>query len=300
LESTQDNNATSNLGAITLDVASHPASAIWIEPATVDVAGKGIGDKFNVTVWTNTSTPTFAWQVTVNFDSAYLNVTGVGYTSDSASQFFAGHTIVPVTPVVTSSSVSTGASLIGSDSRPAGSGSLCWVELELLSLPNSTVLSIDNADTFCLNGDLSEITSTKYNAILGTHTGYGLPNDCQMLPGTFSVLYTPTTGYQFDHWETSGSITVLNVSASQTTLFASGLNGTLKAIYAYWRIYDINHDGVVDMKDVGIAAHAAFTDPQYALWNPIADITGPAKLPDGKVNMMDIGLIARHFQEQQS
>lgn len=35
-------------------------------------------------------------------------------------------------------------------------------------------------------------------------------------------------------------------------------------------------------------------------WNSQADITGLAGFPDGKVDMMDISLIARHFQEHYS
>jgi parallel beta-helix repeat protein len=61
---------------------------------------------------------------------------------------------------------------------------------------------------------------------------------------------------------------------------------------------DINHDLKVDMKDIGKAARAFNTRPGDALWNPQIDITGPEPLvPDGKVDMSDINLIARHFGE---
>lgn len=59
---------------------------------------------------------------------------------------------------------------------------------------------------------------------------------------------------------------------------------------------DINHDYKVDMKDVGIAAHAFGTVPGDPRWNPLADITGPVTwVPDGRVDMRDIGTIARNF-----
>lgn len=59
---------------------------------------------------------------------------------------------------------------------------------------------------------------------------------------------------------------------------------------------DINHDYKVDMKDIGIAAHAFGTVPGDPRWNPIADITGPVTwVPDGRVDMRDIGVIARNF-----
>jgi len=59
---------------------------------------------------------------------------------------------------------------------------------------------------------------------------------------------------------------------------------------------DINHDYKVDMKDVGIAAHAFGTVPGDLRWNALADITGPITwVPDGKVDMRDIGVLARNF-----
>ena len=61
---------------------------------------------------------------------------------------------------------------------------------------------------------------------------------------------------------------------------------------------DINGDSIVDMKDVGTAARAFMTQPGDPYWNPHVDITGPESLvPDGKVDMRDISLVARHFGE---
>ena len=66
----------------------------------------------------------------------------------------------------------------------------------------------------------------------------------------------------------------------------------------YWNQCDINHDLTVDMKDIDIAAKAYGSEPGDPLWNPHADITGPEHLvPDGEVEMRDIGLIARNFGE---
>jgi hypothetical protein len=49
------------------------------------------------------------------------------------------------------------------------------------------------------------------------------------------------------------------------------------------------------MKDVGISAKAF----GHASLNPHADITGSEPLvPDGKVDMRDISLIAKHFGER--
>jgi parallel beta-helix repeat protein len=65
----------------------------------------------------------------------------------------------------------------------------------------------------------------------------------------------------------------------------------------YWSPCDINHDLKVDMKDIGRACRAFNTVPGDALWNPHADITGPAGLPDGIIDMRDISYATRHFME---
>ena len=50
------------------------------------------------------------------------------------------------------------------------------------------------------------------------------------------------------------------------------------------------------MKDVSRAARAFGTIPGDMFWNPHADITGPEYLvPDGKVDMRDIGLAATDY-----
>jgi len=67
-------------------------------------------------------------------------------------------------------------------------------------------------------------------------------------------------------------------------------------MYIYWSPADINHDLVVNMKDIAIAAKAFNIVPGDQLWNPHADITGPQPLvPDGKIDMRDISLIAKNF-----
>jgi len=59
----------------------------------------------------------------------------------------------------------------------------------------------------------------------------------------------------------------------------------------YPLITDINFDGKVDMKDIGMAARAFGTYPCHPRWRMEADLP-PC---DGKVDMKDIGRIARDF-----
>jgi hypothetical protein len=152
-----------------------PAVSIWIDPQTFNIttATHHLNDTFNVTLWANTfqdasNFSTFTWQIGINFDASLLTVTRVGYTNGSTSDFFRGHSTIPVTAIITSTSASIGESLIGSDSRSPGNGSLCWVEMRINQEPtgNATLtcmLDINNTDTFVLDGDLNEVTSTKYS-----------------------------------------------------------------------------------------------------------------------------------------
>jgi parallel beta-helix repeat protein len=55
---------------------------------------------------------------------------------------------------------------------------------------------------------------------------------------------------------------------------------------------DVNGDGKVDMKDVGFVARRFMCIPGDPLWDIVADING-----DNKINMVDIGTVARHFGE---
>jgi hypothetical protein len=74
----------------------------------------------------------------------------------------------------------------------------------------------------------------------------------------------------------------------------------LGAIYTYWSPCDIDQNLVVDMKDLGIAGRAFGPVRGDSRWDTRADITGLASLPDGIVNMRDVGLIAKHFGEPYS
>jgi hypothetical protein len=62
-----------------------------------------------------------------------------------------------------------------------------------------------------------------------------------------------------------------------------------------WVRADLNQDGRVDMRDVGIVARAFGSYPGHERWNIDADITGSGGEPDNRVDMRDIGLVARNF-----
>jgi hypothetical protein len=75
---------------------------------------------------------------------------------------------------------------------------------------------------------------------------------------------------------------------------------SLNSVSAAERV-DVNGDGLVDMKDATVSAGAYGTRAGDALWNPHFDITGPEPfVPDGKVDMRDVSLVAKHVGEHYS
>ena len=56
---------------------------------------------------------------------------------------------------------------------------------------------------------------------------------------------------------------------------------------------DINYDGKVNIKDIGIIGKAFGSRPGDPNWNPIADV-----YEDGKINIKDIGVVGKHFGQK--
>jgi uncharacterized protein (DUF2141 family) len=68
---------------------------------------------------------------------------------------------------------------------------------------------------------------------------------------------------------------------------------------AFALVGDVNGDGKVDMRDLGIVAKAFGShcanyqyvgEPASPNWNPLCDLNG-----DGKVDMRDLAIVAAHF-----
>ncbi len=142
----------------------HPANAIWTEPSTmtIDNTTVEIGYKFNVTVWLNvTGSWAYTWQATVLFNTTYFEALRTDYTGVDKSDFFTGHTTMPVTPTIDNigGSVLHGETLLGDDNE-TGYGSLIWVEFNLTQIPpqNHLAINFSNLDTFVLNPDLEDLT----------------------------------------------------------------------------------------------------------------------------------------------
>ncbi|MGD8544619.1 MAG: DUF2341 domain-containing protein [Candidatus Bathyarchaeota archaeon] len=91
-------------------------------------------------------------------------------------------------------------------------------------------------------------------------------------------------------WETNDEYGYFDVSIQRKYVFPEP-NHAVPA----WVRADLNRDGRVDMRDIGIVARAFGSYPGHERWNVEADITGSGGEPDDRVDMRDIGLVARNF-----
>ena len=82
---------------------------------------------------------------------------------------------------------------------------------------------------------ISSSQSTGLTSNLGSATFDGvtsnLPRDFSKSAGySYSALYTPLTGYAFDHWEAAGYLKVSSTTSNPATVIVTG-DGSLKVIY---------------------------------------------------------------------
>jgi len=159
--------------AITPAFATPPLPpAIWPEPASINLntASHSIGYKFNVNISISTLGLSYTWQARVLFNAAHLQVSNVNFSrsdfNEIKSQFFVGKTTIPGAPIIDNilGIVDIGESLLGSDSRAAGTDKLFWIEFTVAATPgvggelNSQIaVDTDTGNTFILDPDLISV-----------------------------------------------------------------------------------------------------------------------------------------------
>ncbi len=304
------------LSAIPAIRAAPPtAPAFWIEPETLnfDTRTTNVGDKFNVTVWISTSAPIFTWQTKVTFDTTQLNIVRADYTGVGKSQFLTGHSTVPVSPLIDNATgfIVDGESLIGSDSAAPGSGSLFWIEFQIMAAPTgdqplTSTISCNNPDTFMLDPNLDTITGVNFGAATYTFSppppvrdvavtdltlSNNAPKQGENVTITVTVLNNGTIVESFDV-QISLDLTViatipitsLGIGSSQTITFEWNTSEATTGrhdITAYATVpTDVNTAN--DSMTISIFILSPF--------GYLTDLDG-----DGKVDMRDIAIAARAF-----
>jgi PKD repeat protein len=130
------------------------------------------------------------------------------------------------------------------------------------------------------------------------------------LPGWNGTTHPAIVNYIWDFGDGNSTSTVNSIIYHQfsqpgnytvilTIIDETGQNDTISKVIEVRAVpWDINGDGIIDMRDIAIVAKAFGTVPGDPEWNPDADITGPDGEPDGTVDMRDIALVASHFGEE--
>jgi rhodanese-related sulfurtransferase len=73
-------------------------------------------------------------------------------------------------------------------------------------------------------------TTTHLGNITLDGIAYSLPGWVSEVSGIYSIGYNATSGYEFDHWEATGGLSITNQSVQSTSVTVSG-NGNLTAVY---------------------------------------------------------------------
>jgi len=166
------------LSAIAFPVQALPADSMWIEPTSVPEVEPYVGLKFNVTVWLNVTTPANAWQFYLVYNKNQLNATRCYYTGDGKSQWSGPDPVDTVEADFGSHNATHGYVVYGEVLKQSktrtGSGSLAWVEFEVLQIPLTGQLRLDLEgvfDSYALDENLDEIPlNFEYSTVIPEFT----------------------------------------------------------------------------------------------------------------------------------
>jgi thermitase len=144
-------------------------TTIYLDPSEIVFNSNEVsaGHRFNVTVKVADVENLYAWQLKLFYNSTMINATRwFEPTWDPEYVFFGETTITAENSGVDNIMVFSG--LIGQVSTFNGSGKLCLIEFEIANLPPpgqkySCPLSINNEDTFLMDGDINTIQAAKEN-----------------------------------------------------------------------------------------------------------------------------------------
>jgi 5-hydroxyisourate hydrolase-like protein (transthyretin family) len=138
-----------------------------------------IGHRFNVTVLVSNVTDLFAYQIFLTYNSQVINATQAWLPKWNPQWVFYEKTTVSPDPFLDDAVlyegeivgvIQIGDSLLGDEPTFNGTGILALIQFEVLTNPNveeelSTILSINNDDTYLLNPELTIIPAAKLDGI---------------------------------------------------------------------------------------------------------------------------------------
>lgn len=102
-------------------------------------------------------------------------------------------------------------------------GQLSWTEIAKMRAGGTTyAVHLESKQNSSATANLGTITFGG--------TSYNLPTNISNIAGNYQAQYFSASGYGFNHWETTGSVTVANATNNPTTVTIKGA-GTLRTVY---------------------------------------------------------------------
>lgn len=108
-------------------------------------------------------------------------------------------------------------------------GQLKWSEIA--TMRTGTINYAVHLESKQTTSATSNLGTVSFNGL-----SYTLPANFLKEGGYYQAQYYPAAGYSFDHWETTGAITVASTTTNPTTVTVNS-NGTLRAVYKNITIY---------------------------------------------------------------
>jgi hypothetical protein len=188
---------------------SPPSTKVYLDPQQyIFSAGTvSVGYRFNITARVENVPNLSSWQVGLYFNGSILKATRWSEPTWDPEYVFWNQTTVAASDIG-NNYILAGASLIDSQQTFNGSGKLCIVEFEITAVPQaggeaySSVLIVNDSDTFLLDPNVIEIPATKQNGYyevqpqpLPGHYPAGTVFVMTLLPGekrTFNFTWSTT------------------------------------------------------------------------------------------------------------
>jgi hypothetical protein len=300
-----------------------------------------LGKTFNLTLTVNAVTNLWSWKAGISWDPRVLNLT----SSPIEGNFFGGGTLfAAAAPNYTRGILPEVYDILLSSSGQSGSGNLAIFTFKIVGYSVASAIGISNAVMLDPSTPHNKIPFTTVNATFTlpppdiaviavkpskTVVGRGLSMSINATvenlgdyTETFNVaVYANAT--QIGNymtvtdlspaavtsiiliWNVAGSFPLGNYNISAYAGPVPGetdiANNRLSGGWVFVSIAgDLTGpkgvpDGKVNMFDVAVMAGAFGSYPSSPRWNPNADLTGPKGVPDGKVNMYDVAVMAGQF-----
>jgi hypothetical protein len=146
--------------------------AFWVVPdVSFNTGTTSVGKLFNVTLYAGTASDVYAHNWGVLFDPSQLACITGGYTGDGKSQWFTPHSTSTSGPYIdnTAGEVLGGETLMGSDVVHASSGSVAWLEFQIIAAPGpgdtlSSTIDPNSPDSYFLDTNLHHMLGVSYQA----------------------------------------------------------------------------------------------------------------------------------------